>query len=83
MSLFSITDYRINGDKFYLVEKESKVCMYTRNIAAARSWIKSQIDASNILNSHEIKDEAAITLDGSNTKNVFDGNSDKLRDIKI
>jgi hypothetical protein len=56
--------------------------MYTRNIAAARSWVQSQIDFSNILNSLEVKDEATITLDGSIAKNVFESTSIKLRDTK-
>ena len=44
MSEYSITDFRINGDRYYLVEKENKVCFYTTNIAAARYWIRLEMN---------------------------------------
>jgi len=45
-----IKDCRINGEGFYLIEKESKVCMHPRNIAALSTWMRSQIETSSLLN---------------------------------
>ena len=42
MSDYSITDLRINGQRFYAVEKHSKISFYTTNIAAARYWIRAE-----------------------------------------
>ena len=38
-----ITEHRIRGDRFYTVEKSSKIAFYTTNIAAARYWVKHVI----------------------------------------
>jgi len=42
MSEYSIIDLRINGMKFYAVEKRNKISFYTSNIAAARYWIRAE-----------------------------------------
>jgi hypothetical protein len=42
MSDYSIVDLRINGQRFYAVEKENKISFYTTNIAAARYWIRAE-----------------------------------------
>lgn len=39
-----ITEHRIRGDRFYTIEKNSKIAFYTTNIAAARYWVKNVID---------------------------------------
>ncbi|MCF8165457.1 MAG: hypothetical protein K9J35_02170 [Rhodoferax sp.] len=39
-----ITEHRIRGDRFYAIEKNSKIAFYTTNIAAARYWVKNVID---------------------------------------
>jgi hypothetical protein len=42
MSEYTITDLRINGKRFYAVEKQEKISFYTSNIAAARYWIRAE-----------------------------------------
>jgi hypothetical protein len=49
MSEYSITDFRINGDRYYLVERENKVSFYTTNIAAARYWIRSEMNDPTLI----------------------------------
>jgi hypothetical protein len=49
MSEYSITDFRINGERYYLVEKENKVSFYTTNIAAARYWIRSEMNDPTLI----------------------------------
>jgi hypothetical protein len=48
-----ITEHRIRGERFYTIEKSSKIAFYTTNIAAARYWVK-----------HVIKGESMPPLDG-------------------
>jgi hypothetical protein len=49
MSEYSIVDLRINGERYYLVEKENKVSFYTTNIAAARYWIRSEMNDPTLI----------------------------------
>jgi hypothetical protein len=49
MSEYSIKDFRINGERYYLVEKEDKVSFYTTNIAAARYWIRSETNDPTLI----------------------------------
>jgi hypothetical protein len=49
MSEYSIRDFRINGERYYLVEKENKVSFYTTNIAAARYWIRSEMNDPTLI----------------------------------
>jgi len=49
MSEYSIVDFRINGERYYLVEKENKVSFYTTNIAAARYWIRSEMNDPTLI----------------------------------
>ena len=51
-----ITEHRIRGERFYTIERSSKIAFYTTNIAAARYWVK-----------HVIKGETMPTLDGDVT----------------
>ena len=43
-----ITEHRIRGERFYTIEKSSKIAFYTTNIAAARYWVKHVIDGESI-----------------------------------
>ena len=43
-----ITEHRIRGDRFYVIEKNNKIAFYTTNIAAARYWVKNVIDKESI-----------------------------------
>jgi hypothetical protein len=42
------TEHRIRGERFYTIEKSSKIAFYTTNIAAARYWVKHVIDGESI-----------------------------------
>ncbi len=43
-----ITEHRIRGERFYTIEKSSKIAFYTTNIAAARYWVKHVINGESI-----------------------------------
>ena len=43
-----ITEHRIRGERFYTIEKSSKISFYTTNIAAARYWVKHVINGESI-----------------------------------
>ena len=43
-----ITEHRIRGERFYTIEQGSKIAFYTRNVAAARYWVKHVIDGASI-----------------------------------
>ena len=43
-----ITEHRIRGERFYTIEKSSKIAFYTTNIAAARYWVKHVINWESI-----------------------------------
>ena len=42
-----ITEHRIRGERFYTIEKSSKIAFYTTNIAAARYWVKHVINGES------------------------------------
>jgi len=42
-----IIEHRIRGERFYTIEKSSKIAFYTTNIAAARYWVKHVIDGES------------------------------------
>ena len=54
MSEYSIRDFRINGERYYLVEKENKVSFYTTNIAAARYWIRSEMNDPTLIRPFQV-----------------------------
>jgi hypothetical protein len=39
-----ITEHRINGERYYTIEKSNKIAFYTTNIAAARYWVRHVIN---------------------------------------
>ena len=43
-----IIEHRIRGERFYTIEKSSKIAFYTTNIAAARYWVKHVINGETI-----------------------------------
>ena len=43
-----ITEHRIRGERFYTIEKSSKIAFYTTNIAAARYWVKHVINGETV-----------------------------------
>jgi hypothetical protein len=43
-----ITEHRIRGERFYTIEKSSKIAFYTTNIAAARYWVKHVINGERL-----------------------------------
>jgi hypothetical protein len=51
-----ITEHRIRGERFYTIEKSSKIAFYTTNIAAARYWVKHVINGETV----------PVPVDGSN-----------------
>lgn len=54
-----ITEHRIRGERFYTIEKSSKIAFYTTSIAAARYWVK-----------HVINGEAIPALENGNAEDV-------------
>jgi len=43
-----ITEHRIRGERFYTIEKSSKIAFYKTNIAEARYWVKHVINGESI-----------------------------------
>mgnify|MGYP000929294912 FL=1 len=56
-----ITEHRIRGERFYTIEKSSKIAFYTTNIAAARYWVKHVINGESIPVSLDASAEDAPT----------------------
>jgi hypothetical protein len=77
MSEYSIVDFRINGERYYLVEKENKVSFYTTNIAAARYWIRSEMNDPTLIRPFQ---DPIPSEDGSSQAKEFTNNTPE--DIK-
>jgi hypothetical protein len=69
MSDYSIVDFRINGERYYLVEKENKVSFYTTNIAAARYWIRSEMNDPTLI--RPFQDPIPLEVDNSEVKEAI------------